>query len=101
VALKDLRDTFASQLLTCGVSLGWISEQLGHADLEVTAKRYARWCGGAEYREPMSLRRGEVPTDLLARIEDKSRHKSAQPQNVVHGNQFNLLKLFSDLAPPG
>jgi integrase len=32
VAMKDLRDTFASQLLTCGVPLGYISAQLGHAD---------------------------------------------------------------------
>ena len=28
-AMKDLRDTFASQLLTSGVSLGYVSKQLG------------------------------------------------------------------------
>ena len=43
--------------------------QLGHADLSVTAKHYARWCGADdEYREPMHLRDGEIPADLLARI---------------------------------
>jgi len=36
-ALKDLRDTFASQLLTSGVSLAYVSKQLGHADVAVTA----------------------------------------------------------------
>ncbi len=30
---KDLRDTFASQLLTCGVQLGYVSKKLGHADM--------------------------------------------------------------------
>ena len=44
--LKDLRDTFASQLITAGIQLGYVSKQLGHADLQVTAQHYARWCGG-------------------------------------------------------
>jgi integrase len=38
-ALKDLRDTFASQLLTAGVQLGYVSSQLGHADAGVTRGR--------------------------------------------------------------
>ena len=44
-ALKDLRDTYASQLLSCGVSLGYVSHQLGHQDVSTTAKHYARWIG--------------------------------------------------------
>jgi integrase len=67
-APKDLRDTFASQLLTSGVSLGYVSRQLGHADVSVTARHYARWCGGDSYREPMPLEPREVPADLLARL---------------------------------
>jgi integrase len=67
-ALKDLRDTFASQLLTAGVQLGYVSQQLGHADVAITARHYARWAGGDTYREPMELERGEVPADLLARL---------------------------------
>ena len=64
---KDLRDTFASQLLTCGISLGYVSQQLGHADVAVTAKHYAKWCGG-QYRAPLALELGEVPADLLGRL---------------------------------
>ncbi len=75
---KDLRDTYASQLLTAGVQLGYVAQQLGHADIGVTARHYAalrgttrhyaRWCGGSEYREPLQLEPGEVPADLLARL---------------------------------
>jgi integrase len=65
---KDLRDTYASQLLTCGVPVAYISRQLGHSDLGTTTKHYARWCGDDAYREPMGLRPGEVPANLLARL---------------------------------
>ncbi len=70
---KDLRDTFASQLLTVGVQLGYVSAQLGHADLSVTALHYAKWCPGAEgtYRDPMVREEGEVPADFLARLESQ------------------------------
>jgi len=45
-ALKDLlRDTYASQLLTARVQLGYVSRQLGHSDVAVTARPYARWAG--------------------------------------------------------
>ena len=64
---KDLRDTYASQLITCGLQLAYISEQLGHANTDVTAKAYAKWCG-AGYRVRLNLRAGEVPADLLARL---------------------------------
>ncbi len=81
VKLKDLRDTYASQLLTCGVSVGWISNQLGHATTDIATKRYARWCGGAEYRDPLTREPGEVPSDFLARLsrdfQEQSRHKVA------------------------
>jgi integrase len=66
---KDLRDTYASQLLTAGVQLGYISRQLGHADVGVTARHYAKWCGDDGYREPLQIAPGEVPADLLARLQ--------------------------------
>ena len=66
--IKDLRDKFASQLLTAGVQLGYVSAQLGHADVAVTARHYAKWVGGDIYREPMMLESGEVPADYLARL---------------------------------
>jgi integrase len=55
---KDLRDTYACQLLTAGIPLGYISRQLGHAHVAVTARHYARWAGEDGYREPISLREG-------------------------------------------
>lgn len=69
---KDLRDTFASQLLTAGVHLGYVSRQLGHSDVSVTARHYARWAGGDSYRNPLTVREDEVPADLLARLAKKS-----------------------------
>ena len=71
--LKDLRDTFASQLLSAGVQLGYVSQQLGHADVAVTARHYARWVGGDQYREPLRLEPGEVPADLLSRLSESQR----------------------------
>ena len=72
---KDLRDPDACWLLMAGIPLGYISKELGHANVHVTAKHYARWIG-EEYREPMELRSGEVPADLLSRL-DSSRHNHA------------------------
>ena len=71
---KDLRDTYASSLLTAGVQLGYVSSQLGHADVAVTARHYAKWIGGDVYREPFQLRPGDVPADFIAR----SAYESAQ-----------------------
>ncbi len=85
-AMKDLRDTFASQLLTCGVSLGWVSHALGHSGVDVTAKHYARWLDGAEYRQPFQLEPGEVPPDFLARLGDgPTRPIAAQTEGEEQG----------------
>ena len=68
--LKDLRDTFASQLLTAGIGLKYISRQLGHSSVVTTERHYAKWVQEDDfYREPMQLLEGEVPADLLARLE--------------------------------
>lgn len=66
--MKDLRDSFASHLLSAGVQLGYVSKQLGHADVGVTARHYARWAGDEGYRSPLAVAPGEVPADLLARL---------------------------------
>ncbi len=66
--MKDLRDSFASHLLSAGVQLGYVSKQLGHADVGVTARHYARWAGDESYRSPLEVVPGEVPADLLARL---------------------------------
>jgi len=85
--MKDLRDTFASQLLTSGVSLGYVCRQLGRADVAVTAK--LRKVGG---RRPLPRAdgplHGGVPADLLARLADShvtpsgSGLKGAQPETL-------------------
>ncbi len=63
-----MRDTFAPQFLTAGVQLGYVSRQLGHSDVSVTARHYARWAGGDSYRSPLEVSDDEVPADLLARL---------------------------------
>jgi len=81
-ALKDLRDTYASQLFSAGVQLGYVSRQLGHAEPTTTARHYAKWVGSEDdhYRPPVPLLEGEVPADLLARLAPdvalKAREKS-------------------------
>lgn len=65
---KELRDTYASWLLTVGIQLGYVSQQLGHADVATTARHYARWAAGDGYRRPLEVAPGEVPADLLARL---------------------------------
>ena len=69
---KDLRDTFASQLLTAGMPLDYIKRQLGHSSVTTTEAHYARWCSREAYREPMRLEPGEVPADLLARLQESN-----------------------------
>ncbi len=81
VTPKDLRDTFASQLLSVGIQLPYVSKQLGHADVGVTAKHYARWTGGNTYRSPLNVGEGEVPADLLARLQIHPPQKSPHFQS--------------------
>jgi len=77
---KDLRDTYASHLLTLGVPLGWISRQLGHADASVMARHYARWIDaeGATWH-PEVPAAGELPVDLLDLILGARRQASPRP----------------------
>jgi integrase len=78
---KDLRDTYASQLLTAGVPLAYVSKQLGHRNSTVTAEHYAKWVdpgeGDDDYREPMRLRPGDVPADFLARLMEEDEATAA------------------------
>jgi len=64
---KDLRDTFASQLVSANVPLAWVSRQLGHGNIAVTARHYAAWVSGEDYFGSPPLEPGEVPPDLLTR----------------------------------
>ncbi len=66
---KDLRDTYASWLVSLGAPVAWVSESLGHANWAVTARHYARWVDDAA-RQPLTpkLDSGDVWPDLLARV---------------------------------
>ena len=44
-----------------GVQLGYVSGQLGHSDVSITARHYARSAGGDSYRNPLEVREDEVP----------------------------------------
>jgi len=83
---KDLRDTFASQLVSAGIPLLYVSRQLGHSTTGVTEKHYAKWIPGDGdlYVEPIRLEDGEVPADLLARLRPHS------PQFPHTGDPFEL-----------
>jgi len=76
VRLKELRDTYASHLLTQGIPIQFVSRQLGHGGVSVTEQHYAKYlgAGGEEftYVEPARLAPGEIPADLLARLTDCS-----------------------------
>ena len=42
-SLYDLRHTYASLLLSAGVPLLYVAQQLGHTKPTITFKYYARW----------------------------------------------------------
>ena len=63
---KDFRDTFATLLLTNGIPLKWIANQLGHGSVAVTERHYGRWLDEDEYQNPWQVSQGQVPMDLFA-----------------------------------
>jgi len=50
----NLRHTFASQLLSNGANILYVSQQLGHADASITLKVYAKWIPTAGQRQEMN-----------------------------------------------
>jgi len=41
------RHTYASMMLTAGEPLGWVAQQMGHSDLNMLSRTYARWIKSA------------------------------------------------------
>ena len=41
------RHTYASMMLTAGEPLGWVAGQMGHSDLNMLGRVYARWIKSA------------------------------------------------------
>jgi hypothetical protein len=59
---KDLRDTYASHLLSANIPLPYVSKQLGHGDVLTTARHYARWIDASgRYVAPPSYSRTSPP----------------------------------------
>ena len=78
---KDLRDTYATQLLSAGVPLAYLSNQLGHAAIGTTERHYAKWIEREEYRRPIDLKPGEVPGDVLTHLSGASQeHEGSGPR---------------------
>ena len=51
-----------------GVTLSYVSSQLGHSNVAITATHYAKHTGdGYTPPVPVDIKRGELPCDLLAR----------------------------------
>jgi len=54
IRLQDLRHTFASQLLCNGANILYVSQQLGHANPQITMKIYSHWIPNDSQREAMN-----------------------------------------------
>ncbi len=74
----------------------------------MTARHYARWVGGMEYREPMELEPGEIPADLLARLDEspqsppsKKTAGGAKSLTAGHSKGFWRAQHDSNVRPPG
>jgi integrase len=59
-----MRDTFATLNLTDGAPLDWISEQMGHSEIDTTRKHNARWQRTREYAILDSLDAARAGTGL-------------------------------------
>ncbi len=55
IRFHDLRHTFASQLLSRGANILYVSQQLGHADPSITLKIYAKWIPTEGQRKAMNV----------------------------------------------
>jgi hypothetical protein len=98
--IKDLRDSYASLLLSAGIPLAFVSKQLGHQSMQLTERHYAHYMpDGDEYQAPESLARGEVPADLLARLTERAKHPKtsqlpkAQPTGTERSQEYAGIPL--------
>lgn len=68
----DLRHTYASLLLSSGVPLLYVSQQLGHTNPTTTLRYYARWIPTGERRY----------VDVLDRGPEKTWHQMLAPEGI-------------------
>jgi len=71
IRYHDLRHTYASQLLAQGEPVTYVSQQLGHANPQITFKVYAHWIPNDSQRKAVnrlpSLRRQAETEKIVAR----------------------------------
>ena len=72
----DLRHTYASLLLSEGVPLVYVSQQLGHAKPTTTLKHYAKWMPSGNRRY----------VDVLDRESEKVWHQKLAPMTEMKGD---------------
>jgi hypothetical protein len=74
------------------VQLIYIARQLGQADVSVTARHYAKWAGGDEYLEPLTLEVGEVPADFLARLVESHQNPVTLDEHPIGNDGASLIR---------
>ena len=62
----DFRHSYASLLLTDGVPIAYVSEQMGHASIELAAKRYGHLIPGKNRHFVNSLPGAEIQRMMAA-----------------------------------
>ncbi|SFJ05524.1 integrase [Nitrosomonas sp. Nm34] len=62
------RHTFASMMLSAGENISWLSAQMGHSNVLITAKIYARWIPVNEQQGSKAL---EIFGQHLVNIKNK------------------------------
>ncbi len=88
--LKDLRDTYACQLLSCNVPLGYVSTQLGHSEIATTSRFYAKWID-TDHQQPPVLGPTEVYADFLAKLGKSHQSPTTDEFDNVQGIE-NLVE---------
>ncbi len=76
IRFHDLRHTFASQLLSNGTNILYVSQQLGHSNPGITMKIYAKWIPNEGQRQAM------INLPYVGRLCDKS-HDSQEEKVAV------------------
>jgi len=67
--LYNLRHTFASQLISKGADIVWVSKMLGHKDVSITLKIYTKFI---EENDEIRLKKIEKMGTLMGTLEDES-----------------------------
>ncbi|SDW37802.1 tyrosine-type recombinase/integrase [Nitrosomonas communis] len=65
----QIRHIFASMMLSAGENIVWVSQQMGHSNVLITARTYARWIPSNEQKGSKAL---NMFGQHLASIKNKS-----------------------------